>query len=228
MTETTTPPRAGRAYAGVLFDFEGTLVDFQWRLAPAEQQLRSAFMALGFGGDDFSSGNYAAMWNAAVTQWLAQGRLAELRAAVYPIYDAWDADALTRWALRPGAHDTLKALIASGVRIGMVSNIGRQALDAALERFDLAGMLSPVISRNEVRFMKPDAEGIRRALTDWRLPAEATLFVGDSLADVRGARAAEVTVAIIKGGEAGEEAFRDHPPDYMVANLVELIDLVSE
>ena len=156
------------SYAAVIFDFEGTLVDFQWRLAPAEDELRRACGNLGFRGEEFSRGNYAAMWNAAADLWAPQRRLDELRQALCPIYDRWDADALARWALRPGAADLLGQLAGRGVRAGMVSNIGRGALTTALERFRCAELLSPIVSRDDVTHMKPRAEGILRAVAHCR------------------------------------------------------------
>jgi phosphoglycolate phosphatase len=76
--------------------------------------------------------------------------------------------------------------------------------------------------------MKPGAEGILRVLSGWQSAASETLFVGDSLADVRGARAAGVPVAIIRGGEAAETAFVGNQPDHMISGLSELIELVAE
>lgn len=218
---------ANHAYSAVIFDFEGTLVDFQWQLEPAEDELRSAFAELGFDGDEFTHGNYAAMWNAAADLLAPQERMAELRQALYPIYDRWDLDALTRWAPRPGAAELLRRCAAGGLRVGMVSNVGRRALTGALGRFDFAGWLLPVVSRDEVTYMKPRAEGILRVLSDWRVAAGEVLFVGDSRADVSGARAAGVPVAIIRGGECDETAFADDPPDHMISQLGELVGLIA-
>ena len=217
---------AGRTYAAAIFDFEGTLVDFQWRLAPAEAELRLAFAGLGFGGDEFARGSYSSMWNAAADLLAQQGRMAELRGALCPVYDRWDADALSRWAPRAGAAELLRGIAAGGSRAGMVSNIGRRALGEALGRFGFERWLRPVVSRDEVTWMKPRAEGILRVLARWgAAPAEA-LFVGDSRADVLGARAAGMPVAIVRGGECDEAAFADAPPDHMVARLEELAGLV--
>ena len=218
---------AAPSYAAIIFDFEGTLVDFQWRLAPAEAELRDAFKTLGFAGEVYSHGNYAAMWNAAADLWEPHGRLPELREALGPIYDRWDADALTRWAPRPGAVDLLHRFAATGLRAGLVSNIGRKALCAALSRFQFTGLMPPLVSRDDVTRMKPRAEGILRVLKDWQVAPQSVLFVGDSLADVRGARAAGISVAIIRDGECDESAFADEPPDHMISRLEELGELVA-
>jgi len=216
---------ASRGYTAAIFDFEGTLVDFQWQLNPAEDELRSAFAELGFGGEAFSGGNYATMWNAAADQLAREGRMAELRQALCPIYDRWDQDALSRWAPRPGAAELLCRLATAGLRVGMVSNVGRKTLASVLPRFDFAPWLSPVVSRDDVTYMKPRAEGILRVLSDWQLAAGDVLFVGDSRADVFGARAAGMPVAIIRGGECDESAFADAPPDHMISQLGELVGM---
>ncbi|MCF8200051.1 MAG: HAD-IA family hydrolase [Sulfuritalea sp.] len=225
-TPTPTPAKRN-AYKGVIFDFEGTLVDFQWQLRPAEMVLRAAFAALSCRDDVFANGNYATMWNAAADRFAPEGRLDDLRQALCPIYDKWDTDALSRWAPRPGAAEVLDRLRRRGLLVGMVSNIGRTALNEALTRFNFADCLSPIVSRDDVSYMKPRAEGIQRVLTEWRLIADEVLFVGDSMADVAAARAAGIAVAIIRGGECDESVFADTPPDYMISRLDELVGLVA-
>lgn len=207
----------------VVFDFEGTLVDFQWQLAPAEAELARAFAAHGVA----VQGNYAQMWNAAVDGAATAAAVHALRTALGPVYDRWDADALARWAPRAGAAALLQALAARGVAAAMVSNIGRSALAAALDRCGLGRGLAPVLSRDDVVHMKPHPEGVRAVLamrgTD---PAQA-LFVGDSLADVAAARAAGVRVAIVRGGECAAAAFDAMPPDHFVDELAEVEQLVA-
>ena len=222
-----TPTATRPAIKAFLFDFEGTLVDFQWQLEAAHAELRTTFATLGFDGDEFIHGNYATMWNAAADRLQPQERMDTLRHALCPIYDRWDADALVRWAPRPGAAALLRQFAVAGLRVGMVSNVGRRALSEALQRFGLAEWLQPVISRDEVTTMKPRAEGILRVLSEWQLAADAVLFVGDSRADVRGARAAGLRVAIIRGGECVEADFADDPPDFMISRLDELAGLVA-
>jgi phosphoglycolate phosphatase-like HAD superfamily hydrolase len=208
----------------VIFDFEGTLVDFQWRLEPAERELRLALARLGLEGGEFATGNYATLWNAAAARCRAPNQVEALRLALCPIYDRWDADAFSRWTPRPGAAEALSRLAAAKAKIGMVSNIGRAALGPALERFGLARWLRPVMSRDDVRRMKPDPEGILRVLHEWNLPADEALFAGDSRADVLAARAAGLAVAIVRGGECSEADLAAAPPDVTLARLDEIPD----
>lgn len=205
------------------FDFEGTLVDFQWRLGPAQEELRRAFAERGY----VVEGNYAQMWNAAAELAAPQGGLEELRRALYPVYDRWDADALTRWSPRPGAAALLQHLADRGVAAAMVSNVGRAALGPALERLGLRRGLGRVLSRDDVTRLKPDPQGVSMLLAAMNVPAQEALFVGDSLVDVHAARAAGMRVAIIRGGEIEEAAFAAAPPDWMVWQLAEIADLAA-
>src|SRR5574340_26515 len=207
----------------VVFDFEGTLVDFQWRLDEAHVELRRTFAQLGYAVD----GNYARMWNAAADMALASGRFDAVRRAVSAVYDRWDDDALARWSARAGVAALLQRLADRGVAAAMVSNVGRAALAAALVRFDLGHRLRPVISRDDVTRLKPDPQGVAIALAATATPPGEALFVGDSLADVHAARAAGMRVAIIRGGEAREADFAATPPDWMVSRLDDIVDLIA-
>ena len=105
----------------------------------------------------------------------------------------------------------------------MVSNIGRAALVEALARFGFDRRLAPVVSRDDVDFMKPRAEEILRVLAQWKTTPQEALFVGDSRADVLAARAAGMRVAIVRGGECEASEFDALQPDRMVSGLEELL-----
>lgn len=217
-------PPGPTSHRAILFDFEGTLVDFQWKLLEGEAALRTAFEALGLPADELSSQTYATMWNQAVDSGLDEG---ELKSRAAPIYDRYDLDALARWRLRAGVQELLVALRARDIRLGIVSNIGHRALDAAMERFGLQPLFDRVLARDDVRRMKPDPEGILRCLGDWGLTTGEVLFVGDSRTDIRSARAAGVAVAIIMGGESSAGELAALPPDHLLEGFEDLRRLLS-
>jgi putative hydrolase of the HAD superfamily len=91
-----------------------------------------------------------------------------------------------------GAVETLQALRARGLRLGLISNTGRtpgSALRRVLEQLALAQSLDVMIFSNEHGACKPQ-RSIFEALRDrLGVPFEETAFVGDNLyADVHGAQ----------------------------------------
>jgi FMN phosphatase YigB (HAD superfamily) len=101
-------------------------------------------------------------------------------------------------AVVPGAGETLRALRAEGLSIGLISNTGRTpgyALRSILEALDLAPQIDVMVFSNEHGACKPQRsifEELRRGLAVERgVPVEydEMLFVGDNLyVDVHGAQ----------------------------------------
>ncbi|MBI5440557.1 MAG: HAD family hydrolase [Deltaproteobacteria bacterium] len=228
MAKTTQHAARGtrNAVAAVLFDFEGTLVDFQWRLEEAEAALRAALAELAFDLSLFAGDNYAMLRTRALQLASTASVKAEVERRFAELYDRYDEDALSRWRPRPGASELLDRLSRGGVRLGLVTNIGRRAIDAALPRVGLGGFFGAVVTRNDVRLAKPSGEGIRKALRMLRCVPEEALFVGDSLSDVGAARDAGVRVALVAGGEPPAPELEARPPDHSLTGLHRVPDLL--
>ncbi|NOY46039.1 MAG: HAD family hydrolase [Deltaproteobacteria bacterium] len=212
----------------VLFDLEGTLVDFQWKLEEAEAELRRAAAGvLGCGPERFAGLNYAGIWKAAMEAG-APGLRARVEQTLEPIYDRYDLDAATRWTLQPGASSVLTRLQALGVPTGLVTNVGRRSVAHIVTRLGIDGRFGVVVTRNDVPRMKPAPEGIHKALAALGATAAEALMVGDSLSDIGAARAAGCRVAIVLGGESTEAAIRAARPDLVLTDLREVVGSLCE
>ena len=213
-------------FKAFVFDFEGTIVDFQWRLQEGERELREKLRELGFDLTVFSRDNYAQMWNRALE--LSSGKRAdEIRRELVPIYDRYDEDALGRWSLRKGVKELLDLLKEMKKKVGLVTNVGKRAVQEALGRFGVRDFFDEVVTRNDTTFMKPRGEGIRRCLSALGVRREEAIFIGDSLSDLHAARDAGVRVAIVKGGESLPEEILKEPPDYLWDSLKEALKVLK-
>lgn len=211
----------------VLFDFEGTLVDFQWNLAGAARDAKNELRNLGFDPASWED-NYATLRNKAV-QLAAQHGLDKraVMSRMDAVYDRYDQDAASRWSVLPEVKSVLPRLNEKRIRLGLVSNIGRRAIDEALPRLGLAGLFDVIITRNDVELLKPNGAGIRSALAKLGVTNSDALFVGDSVTDVLGARDAGLPVAIIQGGESAPAILVAIKPDYLWKSLAEIETLYA-
>ncbi len=216
-----------RGLRAVFFDRAGTLVGFEWLLEEGQAALRQGLTRLGFPEGAFDQDTYATMWNRALRDPEAPVDEAGLRRHLGPVYDHYDLDALSRWTLRAGAAECVEALRRGGFAVAVVSNIGRRALAPALEKLGLGDVFDLVLSRDDVRFMKPEGEGLRRALAHFQLAPQDALFVGDSRTDILAARDAGMKVAIVTGGESDQQALSIDPPDFVIASLADVASLVA-
>ena len=128
-----------------------------------------------------------------------------------------------RWSLRNGFKDFLSALKTKGIKIGLVSNVGRKALEKALLKLDLHSFFNVVVSRNDVQFMKPSGEGLSLALSRLQVIKDKALYVGDSLDDIQAAKATGVKVIIIIGKENAKAELLSAGPDHLIHRSNELL-----
>jgi phosphoglycolate phosphatase len=213
----------------ILFDFEGTLVDFQWNLAEAVQETFEMLRAIGFPTERIQSRKYSALMNEATKIAIELRRSPdEVRKKIGAIYDRYDEDALTRWKLRPNARHFLSALKAMGIKTGLISNVGKIAMENAFKKMELQRFFDIVVTRNDVKALKPSGEGINLALDRLRVTKDRSLFIGDSLDDIHAAKEAGLKVMIILGGENPKTDLFTAQPDYLVNHFAELLSCLEE
>ena len=205
----------------VTLDFEGTLVGFQWNLTKAVDETLTILSEKGISRKKFRNMNYATIYNLVQEkggEWGFPNNL--LGSLLDDVYETYDIDAASRWKPVHGLLDTLTKL--NEYKIAIVSNIGRKALEQVLSEFGLQNSFGVIVSRNDVRLLKPAKEGLLKAI-DWaNVTKENTIHIGDSLSDLEAARNAEVKVGIVLGGENQRQTLIRERPDIVLDQLTEL------
>jgi HAD superfamily hydrolase (TIGR01509 family) len=106
--------------------------------------------------------------------------------------------------------------------MGIVTNTCREAANRMLNMHGIGEFFDVTITREEVKMLKPEPEGIRLALK--RLKAQRFVFVGDLIHDVRAAEKAGGT-SIIVNREPSKRL--DFQADYVVESLTKIPELVQ-
>ena len=208
----------------ILFDFEGTLVDLQWNLQGAVKETLEMLRTLHFPIQRLKGMKYSTLMLEALRMAQEIGQSTDrVREKIGAIYDRFDEDALMRWNLRDGSKDFLSALKTKGIKIGLVSNVGRKALEKALLKLDLRPFFNVVVSRNDVQFIKPSGEGLSLALSRLQVIKEKALYVGDSLDDIQAAKEEGLKVIIIMGKENSKAELLSAGPHQLVYDFNELL-----
>jgi phosphoglycolate phosphatase-like HAD superfamily hydrolase len=122
--------------------------------------------------------------------------------------------------LEPGAADAITGARAAGFRTVVWTNNAREVAMLALARFDLLPHLDLVVTRDEMRALKPDPDG-------WRVIGERfgtigdAVVVGDSWVDGLAAAAVGVPFVAYRPRDADLERWGVKP----VARLTDLAEL---
>ena len=213
----------------VIFDFEGTLVDFQWKLSEAIRDALEKLWEMGFAKTQICSRKYSTLLTEAMQAAPEIGLQPEyVRDAIGRIYDSYDEDALARWNIRPGVEDFLNSLKKRGIQTALVSNVGGRTLARAMSKLGLDASFDIALSRNDVPSLKPSPDGINLILQKTAVRKDRTIFVGDSLDDINAARNAEVRVMIITNGENQRQEIVAAKPDRIFEKYEELVLIDNE
>jgi len=211
----------------ITFDFEGTLVDFQWNLDGAVTDVIRAVSGEGVSPALLQGMNYANIYNfvkGKEREWgFSEGYLVSIIAG---IYDKYDLDAASRWQPVEDLAETLQRL--TGYRLALISNIGRIGLTGVLPRFGLTHSFSVTVNRNDVGLLKPDPEGLLKAIAAVGAAKDEVFHIGDSLSDLYAARNAGVKTGIVLGGENKPEVFLQEEPNLVINKLSSLPDELAK
>ena len=215
----------------ILFDLEGTLVDFQWRLDEAVREILPVLAASGIDTRRYSpSPDYADLFNTTrdLTQGWNPGKSARLFDQLGSIYDKYDSDALSRWTPYPDTLSLLDTLAASGYRLGVVSNCGARAVHSVLVKFRLSDYFNIILSRNEVSRIKPSPESLILALERLGASPDRALFIGDSVNDILAAQAVPMHSCFLSGGESRVTGIKGSRAPFQISSLSGLVPLLVQ
>ncbi|MCA9327092.1 HAD-IA family hydrolase [Candidatus Saccharibacteria bacterium] len=130
--------------------------------------------------------------------------------------------------LRVRAHivELLKDLKSRGIRLAVVSSSPRELLRESIHDNGLEGVFDIVISVEDVRFAKPNPEGILKALTSIHVPPEDAVMIGDSSSDVlAGEAAGTYTIRLMTELHQHDPKvnYMQGNPDFIARNITEAV-----
>ncbi|HQU16113.1 MAG: phosphoglycolate phosphatase [Chromatiales bacterium 21-64-14] len=215
----------------ILIDVDGTLVDSVPDLAWCVDRMMEHL-----GG--------AIRGEEAVRQWVGNGVERLVRRALvgtlegepdealfqkaYPVFlNLYAENTSVRSRLYPGVREGLDHLKAAGYRLGCVTNKAAQFTEPLLRDLALRDYFELVISGDTLPKKKPDPEPLLHAARFFGVSPEESWLIGDSVNDVRAARAASFQVVCVPYGYNHGMDIRAAHPDAVVPSLRDLKGLLE-
>ncbi len=134
----------------------------------------------------------------------------------------YEERAVTESQLNPGAEQTLSALRAAGIQIGILTRNERDNAFAVARKHNL--QFDAVIGREDGP-VKPDAFGVLQLCRQFGVEPRETLLVGDYLFDLLSAKAAGAVAVLLANHNQAEE-FAEHA-DFCIKNIGGILEIVA-
>jgi pyrophosphatase PpaX len=126
----------------------------------------------------------------------------------------------------PGAVETVRRLTKERYRQAIVTTKFGEAAARHLETLGLADCFEVVVTGDSCARYKPDPEPFCRALQALDLPPTRCMMIGDSAADVVGARAAGIRTVAALWGTLDLDAVYAARPDFMARRPEDILTLL--
>jgi phosphoglycolate phosphatase len=215
--EELTPPR------GLIFDWDNTLVD-TW--PTIHEALRQTFEAMD-----------VEPWTLAQTRQRVRRSMRESFPELFGdrwtkardiFYEAYESVHLTRLTPCEGADEGLSALAARGLYLGVISNKTGRYLRSEAVHLGWNGYFGNLVGAGDAARDKPAPEPVSHVLDGSGLkPGGDVWMVGDAGVDMEIAHITGLVPVLVKPGEPDPEEFAQHSPRLHVADIPELVALIS-
>ncbi len=197
---------ARASFCGVVFDFDGTLLDsmplvlegMAMAVSPYRPKPAPTEVMASLGGP-----------SEACLRRLLGGpmHLADALATYQRYFEGHEE--MTR--LFPGARELLRDLHAAGIRLALWTGRERSLTMRRLRDLGLDHVFAPVVCGDDLTSHKPDPEGLLQVFSRWGTAPAEGLFVGDSDQDLQAAKSAGVPLVAIRHGRAIDPELLAHP-----------------
>jgi pyrophosphatase PpaX len=213
----------------VLFDLEGTLVQTPWEepqhVLEFRHQTRTKLIELGIPLSVLDGIERSTVMRNRALEYV-EGNFSGASKRRYhqemeKFLRQYELEAARRSKLFPETMLVLNELKKLGLRMGLITNTSREAVDIVFQLHTLQKYFDVIITRNDVKKLKPDSEGVLLAIK--KLKVSSFFMIGDLPLDMLAAKNANGVFIVVKRNPEDE---LDIPADYSVQSLSEVQSIV--
>jgi phosphoglycolate phosphatase len=216
----------------VLIDVDGTLVDSVPDLAYCVDEMMKTLERPVHGEnrvrDWVGNGVERLVRRALIGQLDGEPSEADFQRA-YPIFlDLYAQNTSQRSLLYPGVREGLDFLKSKGYALGCVTNKAACFTEPLLKDLGIWGEFGIVIAGDTLAKKKPDPLPLLHAAEHFGVSPQDALMIGDSVSDVKAARAAGFSVFCMSYGYNHGQDIREAHPDAVMDSMSELPGLLEK
>lgn len=216
----------------ILIDVDGTLVDSVPDLAYCVDEMMHALGRPAHGEtrvrDWVGNGVERLVRRALIGRLEGEPEESEFQRA-YPIFlDLYADNTSKRSMLYPGVREGLEYLESKGYSLGCVTNKAAQFTEPLLRDLGVRDKFDIVVAGDTLPQKKPDPMPLLHAARHFGVNPADALMIGDSVSDVKAARAAGFSIVCMSYGYNHGRDIRESQPDAVMDSMAELPGLLEK
>jgi len=204
---------------GIIFDFDGTLIDSYEPITESLNQVREAF-----GKPPLALGDVKGMVGHGLEHLIEAAIGPEKVADGVRIFrERYATICESRTTILPQVRETLEELDRRTYQMAIATNKPSYFARDILKALDVEHLFVEVLGPNDVERPKPDPEMLEIIMSRLGLGSDETLYVGDMPLDIEVARNAGVAVYALPTGSASRDDLLARRPDRLLHKFSDLL-----
>jgi HAD superfamily hydrolase (TIGR01509 family) len=208
---------------GVIFDLDGTLIEADEAIYLGLQEAFRSFQRPIFSFQDLRQHLRADLESTLAPFFSGQ----ELLQAISVMRKRYEEVYLDKTRFLDGAKEVIETLYQEGISLAVASNKFGRFSRGALAHLGVEGYFTAVFGAGDGLRNKPYPDMIQASLGAMALPAEAVVFVGDSIEDIKAGKRAGVDVYALPTGVYSKQELSQGSPKGVLRHLRDVPVLVK-
>ena len=216
----------------VVFDLDGTLATFNIDYMAVRAEVRGFLIIVGIPASVLSL-------NESIFEMLKKAEIflknndkpqktvENVRRKALAIAEKYELEAAKSTSLLPGVVETLRTIKKMGLKIGLCTINGEKSASFILKRFRILGYFKAIVTRDKVRYVKPDVEHLSKVLRTLRVKPQETILVGDGKSDMNCAKELKVIGVGFPTGISSPTELISSGASYIITSMADLPTMIE-
>ena len=114
------------------------------------------------------------------------------------------------------------------LKVGLCTINSERATNQILERFKITRYFDAVVSRDKVRYVKPNSEHLEATLKALGVSAKEALLIGDGVRDMQCASDLKVIAVGLSAGVSSGKELTSYGANYLITSIADLPMLIEQ
>jgi len=214
----------------VIFDLDGTLIEFKIRFNDAKLEIISRLRELGIDIRNLSPEDSIQTIISKVTcmNGVANREFNErVRSEIFKVMEKYELEAASNPSPKSDALKVLESLRSMNIMVAVATNSCRKASLLTLQKCGMLAYIHAVVTRDDVERIKPANDLLKRALDLLGVSPEEAVYVGDTVYDIEAAKSMGMKSVTVLGGAHPESMLAEKKPDFIIKSLSELLNILQ-
>jgi phosphoglycolate phosphatase len=221
------------ATKAVVFDLDGTIVNFNLDYKTARAETIEYLSAQGFPRSLFSLNEsvFEMLKKVEVSmknQGKNQKQYSKLKETVLAILEKYELESAKTTSPIPGILETLKTLKQNKLKLALFTLNSKKSTNYTLNAFHLKNSFDAIITRDSVPKVKPNPMHLETVLKKLKVKPTEAIVVGDSISDMKTAQELHVFAVGVTYGVATPEELTRAGANCLISSPTDLIKLIEE